>query len=151
MSCLSPLYLDDLTPNEHYYSRTVQITEEEIIQFAKQFDPQPFHIDKALAQNSFFKGLCASGWHTASLTMRLLTETLPMIGGLIGANGELQWSQPVRPGDELSIDVHIIEIRPSTKNPERGTIQAEITTYNQHHEPVQQMRCRIVAARRPNI
>src|SRR5690349_8211149 len=96
---LPKLYLEDFAVASRFTTGTVTVDADAIKAFAKSFDPQPFHLDQALAEKSFFGGLVASGWHTASLTMRLLvTSGLPIAGGVIGAGGEVQWPQAVRPG-----------------------------------------------------
>src|SRR6188472_4702902 len=109
-----PLYLDDLRVGHRFVSGTLLVDETEIKEFARKFDPQPFHLDKKAAENSLFSGLVASGWHTAAMTMRLLVETgLPLVGGLIGAGGELFWPRPTRPGDILRVESEVQEIIPS--------------------------------------
>lgn len=139
------LTFQQLTIGQTFQSRRLApLTAEEIIQFATQFDPQPFHLDPQAAKNSFFGELVASGWHTASLTMRLLTETLVIQGGLIGNRGELSWSRPVKVGDSLSISVQIEDIRRSQKQASLAYIQAHIITRNQDEDIVQEMRCQIV-------
>src|SRR4026207_2166162 len=92
------LYLDDLHVGQRFTSDTHLIDEEQIKAFAKQFDPQPFHLDAEAAKGTLFEGLVASGWHTAAITMRLLVESLPIAGGGIGAGGENTRPQPQRPG-----------------------------------------------------
>src|SRR5215470_1522589 len=95
-------YLDDLHVGQRFTSGTHVITADEIKAFARQFDPQPFHLDEATAKDTLFGGLVASGWHTAAITMRLLVETgLPLAGGIIGAEGGIAWPNPTRPGDTL--------------------------------------------------
>ena len=104
-----------------------------------EFDPQPFHLDEEAAQHTIFKGLAASGWHTAALTMRLLVESeVKPAGGLVGAGfDEFRWPRPVRPGDELHIESEVLEVRPSKSRPTQGMIKVRITTLNQNDEPVQ--------------
>ena len=102
------LYLEDIVVGTQYLSDEVTITAPEIIAFATQFDPQPFHLDEEAAKNTFFGGLAASGWHTAALTMRLLVLGGPQIaGGAIGAGGELSWPSATRPGDRLHLRVTV--------------------------------------------
>jgi acyl dehydratase len=92
------LYLDDLQVGRRFLSRTHVVDETEIRAFARQFDPQPFHLDEEAAKRTIFGGLVASGWHTAAITMRLLAEGgLPLAGGIIGVGGELAWPKPTRP------------------------------------------------------
>src|SRR5215471_18409976 len=98
-------YLENFAVGQTFSSGRMRVTEEEIKAFAAKFDPQPFHLDEATAQQSFFQGLAASGWHTAAITMRLLVESdLKPAGGVIGAGfDEFRWPRPVRPGDELRV------------------------------------------------
>ena len=107
------LYLDDLHVGQRFTSGTHLIDEEQIRAFARQFDPQPFHLDAEAAKGTLFEGLVASGWHTAAITMRLLVESLPISGGLIGAGGEISWPKPTRPSAVLHVDSEILELRPS--------------------------------------
>ena len=113
------LYLDDLHLGLRFTSRTYVIDEAQIKAFARQFDPQPFHLDDEAAKHTMFAGLAASGWHTAAITMRLLVESgLPLAGGIIGAGGKLTWPKPTRPGDTLQVESEIVAITP----PGRGRI-----------------------------
>lgn len=110
-----------------------------IKRFAAEYDPQPFHLDEDAAQATFFKGLAASGWHTAAVTMRLFVESeFKPAGGTIGAGvDELKWYQPVRAGDELYLETEILEVRPSKSKPEQGMVKARVTTYKHPGEIVQ--------------
>jgi acyl dehydratase len=149
MSDPARLYLDDLQVGQRFTSGTHRMEEAEIKAFARQFDPQPFHLDEEAAKASLFGGLVASGWHTASITMRLMVETgLPLAGGLIGAGGEVTWPRPTRPGDELTVFSEILAVTPSRSRPERGMIKVRNETRNQRGEVVQNLTCRIVVARR---
>src|ERR1700758_4251690 len=107
-------YLEDFVVGQTFGSGRARVTTEEIQAFASKFDPQPFHLDEAAAQQSFFRGLAASGWHTAAITMRLLVESeLKPAGGVIGAGfEEFRWPKPVRPGDELHIESEVLDVRP---------------------------------------
>jgi acyl dehydratase len=120
-------------------SGRARVTREDIQAFAAKFDPQPFHLDETAAQKSFFRGLAASGWHTAAITMRLLVESdLKPAGGVIGAGfDEFRWPRPLRPGDDLYIECEVLEVRPSRSLPNSGFIKLRTTTLNQHNEPVQ--------------
>ena len=101
----APLYLEDFREGQRFVSASREVTAAEIKAFAAAFDPQPFHLDEAAAERSFFGGLAASGWHTAALTMRLLVDGgLPVAGGVIGASGALSWPRPTRPGDVLHVE-----------------------------------------------
>ena len=131
------LGLDDLHVGQRFASRTLTITAEAIKRFASEFDPQPFHTDEAAAVDSFFGGLAASGWHTAALSMRLLVESMPIAGGVIGGGGEIRWTRPVRPGDTLRTEVEILEITPSRSKPGRAAVKVLVTTLDQHDQTVQ--------------
>src|SRR5271170_5158066 len=121
-------YLDDLKPGNAFESRRHTITEEAIVAFAREFDPQPFHTDPAAAKKSFFGKLIASGWHTAALTMKMLTEAeMDLAGGLIGAGMEdLRWPTPLVPGDTIHVRVEILESRASKSRPQIGIVRARI-------------------------
>jgi acyl dehydratase len=99
--------LDDLHVGQRFISGTHLIDEEQIKAFAQQFDPQPFHLDAEAAKETLFEGLVASGWHTAAISMRLVVERLPLIGGIVGAGGELTWPTPTRPGATLHVESEI--------------------------------------------
>ena len=117
------LYLDDLHVGQRFTSGAHRLDEAQIKAFAIQFDPQPFHTDKQAAERTFFKGLAASGWHTAAITMRLNVESgPPLAGGFVGAAGELSWSAPTRPGDVLHVESEVVEVTSSRSRPDRGTI-----------------------------
>lgn len=144
------LYLDDLAVGQRFASGEIIVSEQAIKAFARDYDPQPFHLDAAAADASLFQGLAASGWHTAALTMRLLVDGgLPLAGGIVGASGELAWPRPVRPGDRLTVASEILEIRPSRSRPERGMVKVRSETRNQQDEPVQLFTMQLVVARRP--
>ena len=132
-------YLEDFAVGQKFGSGRLTIDEQRIKSFAAEFDPQPFHLDDEAARGSIFRGLAASGWHTAALTMRPLVEgDLKPAGGIIGAGfDEFQWPRPVRPGDELHLESEVLEVRPSKSRPEQGMIKVRTTTLNQKDEPVQ--------------
>lgn len=143
------LTLDDLQLGQRFVSGTHAIDESEIVAFASQYDPQPFHLDAAAAAGSVLGGLAASGWHTAALTMRLLVGGgLPIHGGIVGAGGEIAWPRPTRPGDVLRVETEIVEVRPSRSHPERGIVTVRCETLNQRDEAVQTLVARIVVPRR---
>ena len=144
------LYLDDLRIGQQFVSQAHVIDEEQIVKFAREFDPQPFHVDPAAAKRTFFGGLVASGWHTAALTMRLLVEGgVPIAGGMVGAGGEIRWPNPTRPGDTLRVHSEVVEIVPSRSRPDRGIVTIRIETRNQHAEVVQRFVGKLVVPRRP--
>jgi acyl dehydratase len=144
-----PLYLDDLHIGQRFTSGTHTVDEEQIKAFARQFDPQPFHLDNEAAKSSLFSGLAASGWHTAAITMRLLVEDgLPLAGGVIGAGGELDWPNPARPGDILQVESEVLDVRPSRSKPDRGVVTMRSLTRNQRNEVVQRLTAKLIVPRR---
>jgi len=132
-------------------SGRLRVDKEAIIAFARQFDPQPYHLDEEAARKSVFGELVASGWHTAALTMRLLVEgEFSPAGGILGAGfDELSWPRPVRPGDELHTKSEVLDVRPSKSRPDRGLIRVRTTTFNQDNEPVQIYIGNLLVPRRP--
>lgn len=146
----SPLYFEDLPVGFRATTGSMVIDAEAIKDFAARFDPQPFHLDEAAAEKTFFGGLAASGWHTAALTMRLLvTSGLPIAGGVIGAGGEVRWPRPTRPGDTLTVASEVIAAKASSSRPERGMVTVRSETLNQAGEVVQVMTAHLVVPRRP--
>lgn len=116
-------WFEDLSPGMRFKSEPVEISEDEIKRFAAQFDPQPFHLDESAAQKTIFKGLAASGWHTAALAMRLAISTRPFgPHPLIGLGvDDLRWMIPVRPGDTLHIEGEVLSVKRSSTRPQ-GTV-----------------------------
>jgi len=112
------LYLEDIFVGQRFVTGSHTLTAEAIKAYARDFDPQPFHTDEEAAKDTFFKGLAASGWHTAAITMRLQIESGPPVaGGMIGAGGEISWRRPTRPGDELHVESEVKEVTPSKSRP----------------------------------
>lgn len=150
MTVQALLYLEDFSPGQTFESPSVTVSADAIKAYAAQFDPQPFHIDEAKAATTFFKGLAASGWHTASMTMRLLVDGgLPIAGGIIGAGVEdIRWPRAVRPGDILRLVSEVLETRSSKSRPEQGLVKVRTTTFNQDDEPVQIMTSNLVVQRK---
>ena len=143
------LYLEDLRVGQRFTSRSHLLDESQIRAFAREYDPQPFHLDHEAAKPTLFGGLAASGWHTAAITMRLMTDGgLPLAGGVIGAGGEISWPQPTRPGDVLTVTSEIQEITPSRSRPERGTARVRSETRNQRGEVLQVLVARLIVPRR---
>jgi acyl dehydratase len=144
------LYLEDLHVGQHFRSGTHAIDAQQIKAFAREFDPQPFHLDEAAAEPTLFAGLAASGWHTAAITMRLLVDGgAPIAGGIIGAGGELAWPSPTRPGDVLQVDSEVLDVTPSRSRPNRGTVTVRCQTVNQRGEVVQTLTAKLIVPRRP--
>jgi acyl dehydratase len=145
-----PLYLDDVQAGQKFASASHAVDEAQIKAFASQFDPQPFHLDEQAARDSLFGGLAASGWHTASITMRLLvTSGIPIAGGVIGAGCEISWPLPTRPGDVLSVESEVLKVSASRSRPDRGIVTLRSKTHNQAGEVVQDMTAKLVVFRRP--
>lgn len=142
------VYLDDLRPGDEFRSTGHHLDADQIVSFARQFDPQPFHLDEEAAKNTFFNGLAASGWHTASITMKLLVESLPFACGVIGAGGEVSWPRATRPGDTLRTVSKVLDITPSSSKPDRGIVTVESLTLNQNGETCQRMVAKLLAFRR---
>ena len=145
-----PHYLDDLTVGQKFGSGRRTLELDAIRSFAAEFDPQPFHLDEAAAQETLFRGLAASGWHTAAVTMRLLVDSeFRPAGGVVGAGlEELRWPRPARPGDELRLEIEVLEVRPSKSRPEQGIVKLRVTTLNQDDEALQVYVANLVVQRR---
>ena len=146
------LYWEDIEVGQVITSRTQVMTRDRIVAFAEEFDPQPQHLDEEAARGSLFGELVASGWHTASVTMRLQLEAMMsrFPGGSLGAQIDtLAWRRPVRPGDELHVQVEMLAKRPSGSRPDRGLVTLKTVTLNQRDEAVQEMTASILAPRRP--
>jgi acyl dehydratase len=135
---------DSASPAQRTRSTMRQITA-----FAREFDPQPFHLDREAAKHSVFHGLVASGWHVAAITMRLLvTSGLPITGGLVGLGGELAWPNATRPGDVLHVESEILEIVPSRSGKDRGVVMVRSETRNQRGDVVQRTTVKLLVPRR---
>ena len=147
---MTGLYLDDFHVGQRFTSGTHALDSAQIKAFAARFDPQPFHLSETDADKSFFRGLAASGWHTASITMSLLVKSgMPIAGGLIGAGGEITWPRPTRPGDVLQVESEILAVTPSRSKPERGMLTVRSQTRNQRGEVVQILTSKMLVWRRP--
>ena len=143
------LYLDDLQVGQRFTSGTYLMEESRIKEFAAEFDPQPFHLDEAAGEASIFKGLVASGWHTAAVAMRLLaTGGLPFANGLIGFGGEIAWPKPTRPGDVLCIESEVLEIVPSRSKPQQGVVTVRSRMMNQNGDVVYELTAKLLVFRR---
>jgi acyl dehydratase len=144
-------YLEDFAAGQRYGSGRLTVDKERIKSFASEFDPQPFHLDEDAARRSIFGGLAASGWHTAAMTMRLLVQSeFKPAGGIVGAGfDEFRWPAPVRPGDELHLEIEVLEVRPSKSRPNQGLVKIRTTTKNQKGEVVQLSVGNLIVPRRP--
>lgn len=150
LSPVSELFLEDLHVGDRFASATIEVTEESIIAFARDFDPQPFHLDAAAGAQSVFQGLVASGWHTAAMSMKLfVTGEMRLAGGSVGLGvDELRWPRPVKPGDILRLETEILGVRPSQSKPDRGVIRIRNVTTNQRGEVVQTFAASVLVRRR---
>lgn len=143
------LYLDDLSVGQRFSSAALTVHAEAIKAFAREFDPQPFHVSEESARGTFFGGLAASGWHTAALTMRLnVGGGLPIAGGIIGAGGDIAWPAPLRAGDTIHVESEIVAITPSRSRPDRGIVTIAGRTLNQDGVAVQVTTMKLLAFRR---
>ena len=147
---MSECYLEDIRVGDRFRSTDYTLTEGEMLDYARRYDPQPFHTDPVAARESMFGGLVASGWHTAAITMRLIAQSgVRIAGGSIGLGlEELHWLRPVRPGDTLHVEVEVLEVRPSRSHPDRGIARFRNTTRNQAGEIVLTMVTALYVPRR---
>lgn len=143
------IYLEDLSVGDVFISKTHALDAEQIVGFASQFDPQPFHLDPEAARDTLFQGLAASGWHTAALTMKLLVESFPVARGVIGAGAELAWPLPTRPDDVVKVTSTVLSITPSRSKPDRAIVVVESITSNQRDEALQKLTSKVVVFRKP--
>jgi acyl dehydratase len=145
------LYFEDLQPGQVVELGEHTVSEEEIVAFARQYDPQPFHVDTEAAKESVFGGLIASGWHTGAMWMRLYVDSLLDGAASMGSPGieELRWLAPVRPGDTLSGRLTVLEATPSERRPDRGTVRIRGEMINQDGVTVMSMTSRGHFGRRP--
>src|ERR1700720_2624953 len=142
-------YFDDLKAGDRFQSETFEVPGKSIIEFAEKFDPQKFHLNLKSAERTIFKGLIASGWHTAAITMRLFVQTLNFVEGAIGLGvDELRWPNAVRPGDALQVETEIVDLRLSRSKPSHGIVRLRNVTTNQRGEIVQTMNASALVLRR---
>ena len=144
-------YFEDFAPGQVLELGSRTISRESMLAFAREFDPQPFHVDEEAAKRSIYGGLLASGWHTCSLWMRILCDGLLTDTASLGSPGidELRWLKPVRPGDTLSVRMTILEAIPSRSKPDRGLLRSLTEMRNQHGEVVLTARGLSLFGRRP--
>ena len=145
-----PRYFEDLQPGDAFESPPRTVTAEEIVAFAREFDPQPFHVDPEAARGSFFGGLVASGWHTAALTMRNFVDAgVDLAGGIIGAGMEyLRWPAPLPAGDTIRTRITIERMRPSQSRPLFGIVTFRVETLRSDGKAVQEMSGNLIVPRR---
>ena len=134
-------YLEDFTPGQRVAFGRYEVTREEVLAFARAYDPQPFHLSDEGAAATYFGRLAASGWHTTAMTMAMVVASMGPegdVGGSLGAAGidELRWLRPVHPGDTLRCDSEVLEVIPSRSKPDRGIVRSRITVINQDDQPV---------------
>ena len=143
-------WFDDLKLGMRFKSGEATVSREDIKRFASEFDPQPFHLDEAAAEKSVFKGLAASGWHTAAIAMNLVLQTRPFGPHPVLGLGvdDLRWLRPVRPGDVLHLEGEVVELTPSRTRPQ-GIAKIRWTAYNQDGQPVYAFTPILIVPRRP--
>ncbi len=132
------LYFEDFHIGQMFQSvGSAKVSAEEIKEFGQKYDPQPFHLDEAAGEGSFFKGLAASGWLTAAVVMRLRVESIKVFGGMIGAGvEEMRWTLPVRPGDSIHTEIEVVGVRQSASRKDYGIVRTRTLAYNQNNEVV---------------
>jgi acyl dehydratase len=145
-------YFEDYIEHDIHRFGSITVAADEVIAFARRFDPQPFHVDPDAAKATRFGGLIASGWHTGALTMRLFADHYLTRVASLGSPGldELRWLRPARPGDTLSLRVTVLKAVPSKSKPDRGAITSLVEVFNQADELVMTFKCVNIIARRPS-
>lgn len=145
------VYFEDLFVGLRFQSRAEELTEEAIIRFGRENDPQYFHVDATAAKDSIFEGLVASGWQTGALTLRLLLGAcgISFVGGVVGADTHIAWKRPVRPGDRLNIEGEVTKLKTSHTQPDRGFVSFRASTINQHGAVVQTLQATMLVFRDP--
>ena len=145
------LYFEDFYVGQKMNSSgKAKVTAEEIKEFGQKYDPQPFHLDQAAGESSFFKGLAASGWLTAAIVMRLRVQSITVAGGMIGAGvEEMRWTEPVRPGDTLRTEIEVLGVRHSMSRPDYGIVRTRTLAYNQRDQIVLRSTVNFLAPIRP--
>ncbi|MBA2935863.1 MaoC family dehydratase [Sphingomonas sp. CGMCC 1.13654] len=132
-------YLEDFEVGQTHRFGRYEVTRDEVLDFARRWDPQPFHLSDEAAAKTHFGSLSASGWHTAAMTMAMtVAEADTREGGTLGAVGidALRWLKPVKPGDVLRVESEVLEVRRSEKRPAMGSVRSRTTVFNQQDEPV---------------
>jgi len=146
------VYLEDVAVGQRFVTRSYVVSEADVLRFAREFDPQPFHVDADAAKQSVFGGLVASGWHTVAITMRLMVDDSPHFAwGIVGVGAEVQWPAPTRPGDALTVHGEIVEITPSRSRPDRGIVTVRSETRKQGEVVVQVLTAKLMVPRRERV
>src|SRR6202161_1951026 len=145
------LYFEDFHVGQKFNSvSSYTVTAAEIKEFGQKYDPQPFHLDEAAGEGSFFKGLAASGWLTAAIVMRLRVQSITVAGGMIGAGvEEMRWTEPVRPGDSLRTEIEVVGVRQSNSRKEYGVVRTRTLAFNQRDQVVMRSTVNFLAPVRP--
>ena len=146
------LYFEDFYVGQRFDSvGTHTVTAAEIKEFGEKYDLQPFHLDEAAGEGSFFKGLAASGWLTAAVVMRLRVQSITVAGGMIGAGvEEMRWTEPVRPGDTIRTEIEVVGVRHSNSRPDFGVVRTRTLAYNQRNQVVLRSTVNFLAPLRPS-
>jgi len=144
-------YFEDFEVGQPIEVGSFTLSEEEIVEFATRFDPQPFHVDPGAAAHSIYGGIIASGWHTCSMMMRVMVDGFLKEAASLGSPGvdEIRWLKPVRGGDTISVTTTALEKRPSGSKPDRGVVVTQWQATNQHGEPVATVKGMGMFRRRP--
>lgn len=148
---LKERWFDDYAVGEVFEFGDLLVTEAEIVEFARRYDPQPFHVDTEAARASIYGGLIGSGWMSAALAMRLMCEHFIPLASALGSPGvdALRWRLPVRPGDRLHLRASVIEVKASSSKPDRGVVTVRQELLNQHGETVMSLEGKSMHRRRP--
>ena len=151
MSVAKEWYFEDFFPGQEIDLGTRGVTEEEIIAFAREFDPQPFHVDHDAAAKSIYGGVIASGWHTCSMMMRMVVDGLMAKASSMGSPGldGVRWLAPVRAGDTLNVRYQTVKVKASASKPDRGVVWSKWLAINQHGETVCTVEGMALFKRRP--
>jgi acyl dehydratase len=148
---MEDLYLEDFAVGDRFVTESESVSEEQIIRFAKEWDPQTFHTDPEAASRHEMGGLFASGLHTLGVTFRLFVKMGVIAASNVAGAGldNLRWSRPVRPDDTLHVEIETTEVRPSRSRPDRGYVVMHYVTQNQHGDPVLEFDLAHIVRRRP--
>ena len=146
------IYFEDLEVGQETHFGSYQVTREEVLEFARKYDPQPFHLSDEAAAKTHFKRLAASGWHSCAMTMAVMARhVVEQEQASLGSPGidELRWLKPVYPGDTLHVNSRIVELRPSRSKPDLGSFRSEVTVTNQDGVAVLRFISNVLISRRP--